>query len=118
MPDRPPTRSGLLTRHFLMRLVDNDLMSPDADAHKGASVGLAMLLSAGAFVTVLMGGKFITTVLPMPAVNAANYLDDALLYATMSMLLLAIVAVVAWDGLALDARDEAILGPLPIPRGL
>ena len=56
------------------------------------------------------------TPLPMPAVNAVNYIDDALLYVTMSMLLLAIVAVVAWDGLALDARDEAILGPLPIPR--
>ena len=36
----------------------------------------------------------------------------------MSMLLLAMVAVVAWDGLALDARDEAILGPLPIPRAV
>jgi hypothetical protein len=105
-----------LTRHFLTRLVDNDLVSPDADAHKGASVGLAMLLSAGTVVTVLIGGQYITTPLPMPAVNAGNYLDDALFYVTISMLLLAIVAVVAWDGLALDARDEAILGPLPIPR--
>ncbi|MEO5822653.1 MAG: hypothetical protein ABIT71_19265 [Vicinamibacteraceae bacterium] len=118
MPDATPSRSGLLTRHFLTRLIDNDLVSPDADAHKGASVGLAMLLSAGAVVTMLMGGQYITTPLPMPAVNAANYIDDALIYVTVSMLLLAIVAVVAWDGLALDTRDEAILGPLPIPRSL
>jgi hypothetical protein len=118
MPDATTSRGGLLTRHFLTRLIDNDLVSPDADAHKGASVGLAMLLSAGTVLTVLLGGKYITTVMPMPAVNAANYVDDALLYVTMSMLLLAIVAVVAWDGLALDARDEAILGPLPIPRGV
>ena len=116
MPDAAPSRNRLLTRHFLMRLVDNDLVSPEADAHKGASVGLGMLLSAGTVVTVLMGGRYITTPLPMPAVNAAGYVDDALLYVTLSMLLLAIVAVVAWDGLALDARDEAILGPLPIPR--
>ena len=34
------------------------------------------------------------------------------------MILLALVAVVAWDGLALDVRDEAILGPLPIPRAV
>ena len=115
-PGRPPGRHTLLTRHFLTRLVDNDLVSPDADAHKGASVGLAMLLSGGTVITVLMGGKYIMTPLPMPAVNAGNYLDDALFYVTVSMLLLAIVAVVAWDGLALDARDEAILGPLPIPR--
>ncbi len=118
MPDATTSRGGLLTRHFLSRLVDNDLVSPDADAHKGASVGLAMLLSAGAVITVLGGAKFILTPLPMPAVNAIGYLDDALLYVTVSMLLLAIVAVVAWDGLALDARDEAILGPLPIPRAL
>lgn len=116
VPGRPPSRRALLTRHFLTRLVDNDLVSPDADAHKGASVGLAMLLSGGTVITVLLGGKYIMTPLPMPAVNAGNYLDDALFYVTISMLLLAIVAVVAWDGLALDARDEAILGPLPIPR--
>jgi hypothetical protein len=118
MPDATASRSGLLRRHFLTRLIDNDLVSPDADAHKGASVGLAMLLSGGTVLTVLLGGKYITTVLPMPAVNAANYVDDALLYVVMSMLLLAIVAVVAWDGLALDGRDEAILGPLPIPRAM
>jgi len=116
MPDAAPSRNRLLTRHFLTRLVDNDLISPDADAHKGASVGLGMLLSAGAVASVLIGGKYIMTPLPMPALNAVSYVDDALLYATLSMLLLAIVAVVAWDGLALDVRDEAILGPLPIPR--
>jgi hypothetical protein len=115
-PGQTPVRRALLTRHFLTRLVDNDLVSPDADAHKGASVGLAMLLSGGTVITVLMGAKYIMTPVPMPAVNAGNYLDDALFYVTISMLLLAIVAVVAWDGLALDARDEAILGPLPIPR--
>lgn len=120
MPDpvatqAPPNRA-LLTRHFLTRLVDNDLVSPDADAHKGASVGLALLLSGGTVMTVLLGAKYVMTPLPMPAVNAGHYLDDALLYVTLSMLLLAIVAVVTWDGLALDARDEAILGPLPIAR--
>ncbi len=118
MPDATTRRGRLLTRHFVTRLVDNDLVSPDADAHKGASVGLAMLLSAGAVVTVLIGGQYIVTPLPMPALNAVRYVDDALLYVSLSMLLLAIVAVVAWDGLALDGRDEAILGPLPIPRGL
>jgi hypothetical protein len=117
MRDATPGRRRLLTRHFMTRLVDNDLLSPDADAHKGASIGLGMLLSGGTVLTVLMGGKFIMTPLPMPAANAAAYIDDALLYVTLSMLLLAIVAVVAWDGLALDARDEAILGPLPNPRG-
>lgn len=106
----------LLVRHFLARLFDNDLISPHADAHKGASIALACLLSAGAFLSVISGQKYVMTALRMPAWNAIGYVDDALLFVLLSMILLALVAVVAWDGLALDARDEAILGPLPISR--
>src|SRR6185436_19172941 len=106
----------LLTRHFISRLFDNDLLSPDADAHRGASLGLASLLSISVFVSVLSGARFIMTPFPMPAMNAVAAIDDALLFVSVSMILLALVAVVAWDGLALDVRDEAILGPLPIPR--
>ncbi len=117
MADTPPaTPRRLLTRHFISRLFDNDLLSPEADAHRGASLGLASLLSVGAFVSVLSGARFVITPFPMPALNAVGAIDDALLFISLSMILLAIVAVVAWDGLALDARDEAILGPLPIPR--
>jgi hypothetical protein len=109
-------RRRLLTRHFVGRLFDNDLLSPHADAHLGASLGAAGLLSAGTVLTVLIGGRYVMTPFPRPALNALWYIDDAFLYVMLSMTLLALVAVVAWDGLALDARDEAILGPLPIPR--
>jgi hypothetical protein len=109
-------RDRILIRHFLARLFDNDLISPQADAHKGASIALGCLLSAGAFLTVISGSKYVMTPLRMPAWNAAGYVDDSLLFVLLSMLVLALVAVVAWDGLALDARDEAILGPLPISR--
>jgi hypothetical protein len=115
---RPRSRGELLTRHFLSRLFDNDLMSPEADAHRGASMALAGLLSAGAFITIIMGAKYITTVFLLPKWSAVEYIDDAFFYVVMSMILLALVAVVAWDGLALDVRDEAILGPLPIPRSV
>ena len=115
-PGAPAIPRRLLTRHFISRLFDNDLLSPEADAHRGASLGLASLLSAGAFLSVLSGARFILTPFPMPAHNAVGAIDNALLFVSVSMILLALVAVVAWDGLALDARDEAILGPLPIPR--
>ena len=115
-PGAPATPRRLLTRHFISRLFDNDLLSPEADAHRGASLGLASLLSVSAFVSVLAGARFILTPFPMPASNAVGAFDNALLFVSVSMILLALVAVVAWDGLALDVRDEAILGPLPIPR--
>jgi hypothetical protein len=109
-------RDRILIRHFLTRLFDNDLISPHADAHKGASVALACLISTGAFLSVLTGQKYVMTAMRMPATNAILYVDDALLFVVLSMIVLAVAAVVAWDGLALDARDEAILGPLPISR--
>src|SRR4029077_20150833 len=41
--------------------------------------------------------------------------DDLFLFCGASMLVMALVAVMSWHGLALDARDSAILGPLPVP---
>ena len=73
------------------------------------------MLSASAFLAVLSGAPFIITPFPMPALNAVGAIDHALLFVSVSMILLALVAVVALDSLALDVRDEAILGPLRIP---
>jgi hypothetical protein len=109
-------RSRLLTRHFLQRLFDNDLISPHADAHLGATLGAAGLLSLSTFVTVLMGASYVMDPFPSPFRTAVHAVDDMFLFVTASMILLALVAVAAWDSLALDARDEAILGPLPLPR--
>jgi hypothetical protein len=109
-------RKGILVRHFLARLFDNDLLSPQTDAHQGASLGIAMLLSFTTFLSVFVGAKYVILPFPMPGLTAEGYVNDAFLFVSLSMILLALVAVVAWDGLALDLRDEAILGPLPIPR--
>ena len=106
----------LLTRHFVTRLLDNDLVSPHADAHQGAAVALACLLSGSTFITVLMGAKYVMTFFPASAVNAVSSIDDLFFFVSASMILLALVAVVSWDNLVLDERDETILGPLPIPR--
>jgi hypothetical protein len=106
----------ILTRHFVVRLLDNDLVSPQADAHQGAALGLACLVSASTFLTVLMGAKYVMTFYPMPKTNAISAIDDMFLFVSASMIVLALAAVVAWDALVLDDRDETILGPLPIPR--
>lgn len=108
---------NLLTRHFVVRLLDNDLVSPQADAHQGAALGLACLMSASTFITVLMGAKYVMTFYPMPKTIAINAVDDMFFFVSASMIVLALAAVVAWDALVLDDRDETILGPLPIPRG-
>ena len=42
---------------------------------------------------------------PSPGRIAMNALNDRCLYLSWSMMVMALVAVTAWDGLVLDARD-------------
>lgn len=110
-------RERLLTRLFLRRFLDNDLVSPDADRHETLAVVSAILASTSLFVTVLIAMKYQLAPFTSPGRTSLLVLDDRFLYIAGSMLIMALVAVAAWDALALDARDASILGPLPIPRG-
>jgi len=106
-----------LTRHFVHRFVDNDLISPDADRHIVLAVSGAALISSSLFVTVALTFKYSFGVeLPGPAALWA--LNDRFIYIAGSMIVTALATLAVWDALGLDARDAAILGPLPIPRGV
>ncbi|MCA1563079.1 MAG: hypothetical protein LC753_03380 [Acidobacteria bacterium] len=107
---------SLLTRHFLQRFLENDLISPDADRHEVLSAASAVLIASGLFVTILLGLKYLTP-FQSPGRTAVEVLDDRFFYITCAMIVMALVAVVEWDALGLDARDTSILGPLPINRG-
>lgn len=108
---------NLLTRHFLRRFVNNDLISPDADRHEVLAVIGAALLSSSLFLTVLLCIKYLFGIeLPGPAAIWA--LDDRFLYIAGSMIITALATLAVWDALGLDARDAVILGPLPIPASV
>lgn len=106
----------LLTRHFLQRFLENDLISPDADRHEVLSTASAVLISSGLFVTILLGVKYLGP-FRTPGRTAVDVLDDRFFYIACAMIVMALVALVEWDALGLDARDTSILGPLPINRG-
>ena len=108
-------RDRLLTRHFLQRFLDNDLISPDADRHETLATVCSVLISFGLFVTVLLSVKYLGP-FPSPGRTAVVALDDRFFYIACSMIVMALVALAEWDALALDGRDGSILGPLPIPR--
>ena len=111
-----PTIHATLTRHFLRRFLENDLISPDADR-----LQLLVVVGAGVFSTTL----FITTFMSFnyigfphtPAQAAVVALNDRFFYVALSMVVAALVAVSQWDSLVVDARDAAILEPLPIQPG-
>lgn len=112
MPDRP------LTRLFLQRFIENDLISPDADRAQALSQACAALITGGLFVSILLSLPYLSSPYPMVNRTAANMIRVQFLYAAWSITVMALVAVAVWDALALDSRDTEILGPLPLARGV
>src|SRR3954468_21986653 len=105
---------AILTRHFLRRFLENDLLSPEADrAHLLAVVGAA-LFSTTIFVTMMMSSFKYVVGFYTPGQAAVASLDDKFFYISLSMLPVALLAVAQWDALVVDVRDSAILDPLPV----
>src|SRR3954462_8010116 len=105
---------AILTRHFLRRFLENDLISPDADrAHLLAVVGAA-LFSTTIFITMVMSCLKYVVGFFSPGQAAVASLDDKFFYISLSMVSVALLAVAQWDALVVDVRDSAILDPLPV----
>ena len=104
----------LLTRHFLRRFLDNDLIAPDTDLHTSVAGVVAALLIVSATVALAFYFKY-NPYQPQTLVEKlALALDDKTLLLGGAMIVMALATVLAWDSLSLDSRDFAILGPLPI----
>ena len=104
----------LLTTHFLRRLVDDDLISPNADRHESLAMICGGLASMGLFVSVLVSMKYLFNPYQTPGATAISALFDHFLFVSASMTATALVTLLAWDGLAVDARDASVLGAMPI----
>src|SRR5258707_14918139 len=109
-------RDRLLTRLFLQRFVDNDLISPDADRHQTLAVVCSALVTSGLFVTVFLSLKFLFQPFESPGHTAIVALEDRVFYVAYSMILMALLAVATWDALALDWREAGIVRPPPRSR--
>jgi hypothetical protein len=110
-----PRQIPLLARHFFWRFFDNDLVSPESDAHEAASLAIAFLATPGILRSAILFLRYGSPWLPPPE-RLVMALGDKLQLISWSMTVMALAAIVVWDALVLDARDYAILGPLPIAR--
>ena len=108
---------GILTRHFLRRFLENDLLSPEADRTQLLAVVGAGLVTTTLFLSAFMSFSYVG-VYQTPAQVALLALSDRFFYIALSMVVVGLVAVSQWDALALDARDIAILEPLPLAPGV
>lgn len=108
-------RERLLIRHFLRRFVEHDLVSSNADRREVLSVAGGVLISVSLFLAVLVAlGYQFSNFLP-PGLTSVRSIDDRFLFVSASMLVMALLAVAVWDALALEDRDTAVLGVLPVP---
>ena len=102
-----------LTRHFLRRFLENDLISPEADRSQLLAVVGAALFSVTLLISLFMSFAYIG--LPRtPSQLALSALNDRYFYISLSMVVSALLAVAQWDSLVVDVRDAAILEPLPV----
>jgi hypothetical protein len=104
----------LVTRLFLRRLIDNDLISPHADRHQSLAVVLGFVVSLAVFVTFFLSTPYLMAFIQLPGTAALSALSDRFLFIAASIAMSALAALMVWEALALEARDAAILGPLPI----
>jgi hypothetical protein len=104
---------ALLTRHFLRQFLENDLISPDSDRSQLLAVVTATMLSLTLFISTIMSVGYIGPLMT-PGLAASLSLSDKFFYLTLGMIVTALVAATQWDALAIDARDAAILEPLPL----
>jgi hypothetical protein len=111
-------RERLLVRHFLWRFVEHDLVSPNTDRREALSAAGGTLVAVSLFLTVLMALQYQFNNFLPPGIASLAALDDRFLFTSASMLVMALAAVAQWDALVLDARDTAVLGPLPIPKAV
>jgi hypothetical protein len=109
----------VLYRQFLFRMVDLEILSPQAQGDMGKLFGqfasLMISISVGFAIIGLSssGGRLP----PLPRVLFQWTLEHFLIAATM--LIAGIFALLSWDATFPDKRDVMALGPLPIrPRTL
>jgi hypothetical protein len=105
----------LVLRLFLRRLIDNDVISPHADRHESLAVLGALVVTLAVFVTFFISSEYLAAFIQLPGPTALSALSDRFLFISASIAVSALATLMVWDALALEARDAAILGPLPIP---
>jgi hypothetical protein len=109
-------RDRLLVRHFLTRFLEHDLVSPNADRHETLSIAGGAVIAVSLFISVLTALQYQFDNFMPPGIASVRAVDDRFMFVSASMLVMALLAVALWDALALDARDAAVLGVLPVPQ--
>ncbi|HTV05251.1 MAG TPA: hypothetical protein VME86_07770 [Acidobacteriaceae bacterium] len=111
--ERLPLQFRVLYRQFLLRVVDLEALSIEADIPRflGQFAGVLIMFSVIQALVLL-----IHPIMTPAETLSMLWHSEQLLIATI-MLVTGLIAVVAWDNIFPDKRDVMVLGPLPVrPR--
>ena len=111
--DRLPLQFRVLYKQFLLRVVDLDALSLEADTTQllGQMAGILILYS----VLTTMGLLFAAGRLEGSAAGLGTLIGQTQHnFLSMTMLIAGLIAVISWDNIFPDRRDVMILGPLPV----
>lgn len=106
-----PFKFRVLCRQFMLRVVDLESLSLDADvtAYLGQFAGIAIM---GSVIHSIVAWAYMVPMKPEIRLGYAWHFDQYLI-ATM-MLVVGLFSVVTWDATFPDRRDIMVLAPLPI----
>jgi hypothetical protein len=112
--ERLPLQFRLLYRLFLLRVIDLESLSIEADIPRflGQFAGVLIMISVFqtfGFVIVSGGGSDLQSMLRMGLHTVQSLLAG-------TMLIAGLTAVATWDNIFPDLRDAMVLGPLPVRR--
>jgi hypothetical protein len=103
----------LLARAFFGRFFESELMPPGLPQVQLVIWSMALLAAPGLLLPMRFAAKYLTLRSNRQALAEA-LLVDRLLFITLTMTTLGIVALVIWDGMFPDRRDARILTVLPV----
>jgi hypothetical protein len=107
-------KSLLLAKTFFGRFFENDLMPPGLPQAQLVIWGLAFLAMPGLLLPTRLAAKYM--ILERNGLPVAHaLLADRLIFITITMTSMGLVALIIWDGMFPDRRDARILAALPLP---
>lgn len=110
-----PLQFRVLYRQFLLRVVDLEALSMQADVTRllGQFAGVLILISA------LQTVGFLWLMPNQPGSAPFNFaMEKALSFIAGTMLIVGLVTVVSWDAVFPNRRDAMVLGLLPVKPGM
>lgn len=112
--DVVPLQFRILYRQFLMRVIDLEALSIDADIPRflGQFASTLVFISVIVALGLLMGYGSVATK-PAALLRFTWTIEQGLISGTM--LVVGLIAVITWDSTFPDRKDVMVLSPLPVP---